>query len=1552
MKRYQFAYPNSYRALTLALLFVLTLGLASRAFASGVGAGATATITLTAYSGDGTNTGTARLGGRVHIVPSISGTTNTSVVWTLTSGAGSVTTDGYYYSPTTMPSNTAVTVTCTLASDSTVSASYSLNIINAVPALSSIYPNPLSVGGTNTVTINGSGFVPGTVIYVNGSAVTSTYSSFGTVTAQVPISGTASGSASISAVNPTPGGGTSNTVSQPIVTPTMILTEYSGDGTNTATVRLGNHSKLVPTITGSLNSAVTFAVTSGVGTVGTDGTYQAPNTMPSNTSVTVKATLTANPAITASYTMNIINAVPTIYSASPNTLSVGGTNTVTINGAGFVPGTVIYANGTAVTATYSSYSSMTAQIPVSGTATGSVSLTAVNPTPGGGTSSALSVSIAKPTITLTEYSGDGTNTATVRLGNHSKLVPTVTGSLNTNVTFAITSGVGTIGTDGTYQAPNTMPSNTAVTVTATLVANTSITGSYTMNIVNAVPSINSVYPNPLSVGGTNSVNINGSGFVPGTVVYVNGSAVSTSYQSFNLVTAQVPVAGTATGSLSVSTINPAPGGGTSNVVSDPISTPAITLAAYNGDGTNTGTTRLGNRTKIVPSVTGSLDSSVTYTLTSGAGSVTTDGYYYAPTTMPSSTAVTVTVALVQNPAITATYNMNIINAVPAISSVYPNPLQVAGTNSVSINGSGFVPGTIVYVNGAAVTAAYSSFNLITAQVPVSGTATGSLTISTVNPAPGGGTSNAVSQPIATPTITLNAFNGDGTNTGTTRLGSRTKLVPNVAGSLDSTVNWSVTSGVGSMTTDGYYMAPQTMPANPSVTVTGTLNANSSITASYTFQLINPVPYISGTYPTQLTTNVTNSVNIFGTNFVPGTQVYVNGTAVPTTYTNFNQITATIAVPDNGVGSYVITAVAPTPGGGSSTTYSLPILVKTTQLNAYSTDGVNPTTIRLGRNMQFYLSITNGTGDTTATWTVNGGGTVSSNGLYQAPTAMPSSTSVTVTAALVSNPAVTATYQFSLLNPTPVISASNPASLKPGAANTVTLAGSGFVAGTTILVNGAATSTTFQSADSVQVQITPSSSATSVSITAQNPNPGASSSSTFVIPVGNGSTVSATIGTTAGQKIPLNFLGFSHEWGDSEWNMGTNATGVNTIYRQLIKNLMNGATYPFFIRIGGNSTDSSGEPTATTVPAFADLANAMGVHFSLGVNMGQNNVQLAVDQATAYASQMPAGYLDVIEIGNEPDNYGYTGMRSNPYSFTSYQSDFATWRSNVLPVLGSTTKLMGPAWGDTKNLINLSTFQGVEAANVSLVSQHFYAGHQYGGTTFAPDFLLTPSASTQAATAVAPYVASTHQKGELFRIAEMNSIDGGGITGISDAFGSALWSIDSMFELANVGVDGVNFHGISGCNYCAFTFGKASVGSQSMFTLQEVNPLYYGMLFFQWATGNNSKILPVTLGTTSANIKVWATVDQNSVIHVAILNKDESFAGNVAVNLPGHGDAQVVRLLAPSYQSSTGLSIGGQTFDGSIDGTLVGSPDNETASATSGVYTIAVQPTSAVLLTIK
>ena len=80
-------------------------------------------------------------------------------------------------------------------------------------------------------------------------------------------------------------------------------------------------------------------------------------------------------------------------------------------------------------------------------------------------------------------------------------------------------------------------------------------------------------------------------------------------------------------------------------------------------------------------------------------------------------------------------------------------------------------------------------------------------------------------------------------------------------------------------------------------------------------------------------------------------------------------------------------------------------------------------------------------------------------------------------------------------------------------------------------------------------------------------------------------------------------------------------------------------------------------------------------------------------------------------------------------------------------------------------------------------------------------------------------------------------------GLSDGFSAALWSIDTMFEYVNAGVDGVNWEADGG-NFCSpFLFTRTTSGEMNTFTLKTATPLYYGLLFFQAATGKARDCYP-------------------------------------------------------------------------------------------------------------
>jgi len=440
--------------------------------------------------------------------------------------------------------------------------------------------------------------------------------------------------------------------------------------------------------------------------------------------------------------------------------------------------------------------------------------------------------------------------------------------------------------------------------------------------------------------------------------------------------------------------------------------------------------------------------------------------------------------------------------------------------------------------------------------------------------------------------------------------------------------------------------------------------------------------------------------------------------------------------------------------------------------------------------------------------------------------------------------------------------------------------------------------------------------------------------------------SVSVGSALGLPISPTFMGLSHEWGTAQTMIGDSTVGVDSIYRQLVQNLTAYGSGPINIRIGGDSTDQSGAPTSTTAQPFAELARALNVRFSLGVNLGSDNVNLAMEQATAYMNQMPAGSVEAIEIGNEPDLYAFKGIRPSPYRYANYLADFNTWTTNIAPLLPSGTKFLGPAWASPSSLSNAESYDSTEAAVLATVTQHYYVAD--GKASNPSDIMLQPNSATAGAAIMAPAVITAHQYGVPFRLGEMNSLFDGGEAGISNAFETALWSVDAMFEYGNIGLDGVNWHFGTNAIYAPFAIKVKTSSAGSAYSLSSVTPLYYGLLFFQAATGNGTHLLPVTLDT-QANLKAWATMDASGTPRLTIINKDENATGTVNVVNTGYSHAQVYRLAAPNYLATSGVTFAGQTFDKSPDGTIQGTQTVETVDAANGIFQIPMPITSAALV---
>jgi hypothetical protein len=231
------------------------------------------------------------------------------VVWSvdgITGGnafVGTITSAGLYLAPASVPTPSTVTVRATSTATPTASGTASVALIPK-PSISSVSPSSLSTGSF-TITVNGAGFVSGSTISVDGVTLPTTFVSTSVLTG----AGNAPSPSSTAPVFvATPDGEVSNTVYVAIVQPASVSISISPPS---ATVKTKATAQFTATVQGTSDASVTWKVNgiaggnSTVGTITATGLYKAPNTVPRPSSVTVSATSVADPAKSASASVNI-----------------------------------------------------------------------------------------------------------------------------------------------------------------------------------------------------------------------------------------------------------------------------------------------------------------------------------------------------------------------------------------------------------------------------------------------------------------------------------------------------------------------------------------------------------------------------------------------------------------------------------------------------------------------------------------------------------------------------------------------------------------------------------------------------------------------------------------------------------------------------------------------------------------------------------------------------------------------------------------------------------------------------------------------------------------------------------------------------------------------------------------------------------------------------------------------------------------------------------------------------------------------------------------------
>jgi hypothetical protein len=370
--------------------------------------------------------------------------------------------------------------------------------------------------------------------------------------------------------------------------------------------------------------------------------------------------------------------------------------------------------------------------------------------------------------------------------------------------------------------------------------------------------------------------------------------------------------------------------------------------------------------------------------------------------------------------------------------------------------------------------------------------------------------------------------------------------------------------------------------------------------------------------------------------------------------------------------------------------------------------------------------------------------------------------------------------------------------------------------------------------------------------------------------------------------------------------------------------------PSLLRVGGNSVDKNvwtpngpgqtvGQIAPSDVASLAAFVKAAGWQCLYGINLGgaatgATTPALAAAEV-AYAAQQFGSSLLGIEIGNECDLYGDAGNYfAGNWSLTDFLTLWGQFRSAILATTPN-VPITGPADAGNEATWTVPFGQTVTKSEITLLTQHYYRANGQLPTSTAA-YLITPDSTlVNDLTTLRNGAASI---GTPFRMSECNSFYNGGSNGVSDSYASSLWVIDYLFNCAQGGASGVNFHG--GGNGAGYTPIADSNG-----TVVGARPEFYGILLFTLA--GTGSLLSTNITAGSLNVTAYAVQAASGSINLVIVNKDSAQNVEATVALPRSiTSATLIEMtqlttgaVGPSLTATSGVTIQGATInpDGSF-----------------------------------
>jgi uncharacterized protein (TIGR03437 family) len=263
-------------------------------------------------------------------------------------------------------------------------------------------------------------------------------------------------------------------------------------------------------------------------------------------------------------------------------------------------------------------------------------------------------------------------------------------------------------------------------------------------------------------------------------------------------------------------------------------------------------------------------------------------------------------------------------------------------------------------------------------------------------------------------------------------GQCVQIPVSVTGTTNMVVNWSINPNVGTISTTGQYCAPASVNSSQTVTVTATSAADPTKSDKTTITLI-PVSVSVSPLKVTLTAGLTQQ---FSAAIAGSSNTAVNWSINPSvgTISTTGLYTAPSSISTPQLVTVTATSAAdPTKSSSATVALSATVAVSVGPANV---------TLTAKQTQQFSASVT-GSGNMAVTWSVNPSvGTISTSGLYTAPSVVSAQQSVTVTAISQADPTKSASTALTLVGPPSIVPPTLPTGVVGAVYQTVKLEAQG------------------------------------------------------------------------------------------------------------------------------------------------------------------------------------------------------------------------------------------------------------------------------------------------------------------------------------------------------------------------------------------------------------------------------------------------------------------------------------------------------------------------------